>query len=64
MRKGNFRTAMDVFQFVNRTMPLPAPGALRADEYYAIVAFDLQANGINLGQTILSAQTAPSIRLH
>ena len=51
-RTTNFVTVADVASFVVATMPPRAPGSLSAEEYYAILAFDLSANGINLEQKL------------
>src|SRR5438309_518443 len=48
-RKGQFHTAADVFQFVKANMPPDAPGSLTDEEYWAILAFDLKANGVDSG---------------
>jgi len=34
------------------TMPPRAPGSLSAEEYWAVLAFDLSANGITLDQKL------------
>jgi cytochrome c len=51
-RTAPFTTVADVANFVVATMPPKAPGSLSADEYWAILAFDLSANGINLDQKL------------
>lgn len=38
--------------YVMRTMPPGKGGSLRDDEYLAILAFDLQANGVALEQPL------------
>lgn len=60
-RKSNFKTVADVASFVVKTMPPKAPGSLSADEYYAILAFDLKANGIDLGDKKLDATLAATL---
>lgn len=47
-RKTQFKTVGDVAAFVVATMPPAAPGSLSEEEYLAILAFDLKANGIDL----------------
>jgi mono/diheme cytochrome c family protein len=47
-RKAQFKTVGDVAQFVVATMPPASPGSLSEEEYLAILAFDLKANGIDL----------------
>lgn len=52
LRKEQFVTVGDVANFVVMNMPANAPGSLMTDEYLAILAFDLQANGITLDQPL------------
>jgi cytochrome c len=47
-RKTQFKTVGDVADFVVKAMPPTNPGSLTAEEYMAILAFDLKANGIDL----------------
>ncbi|MFO0745920.1 MAG: cytochrome c [Myxococcota bacterium] len=51
-RKSRFVTVADVATFVVQTMPPKAPGSLSAEEYWAVLAFDLHANGIDLQQKL------------
>ncbi|GEM_PF-2112950 len=62
-RKGQqFQTAADVLTFVQKHMPLKKPGSLKPEEYVAILAFDLTANGVSLVEP-LSAPGAANIQL-
>ena len=63
LRKSQFKTVGDIADFVSKTMPPKAPGSLSADEYYAILAFDLQANGIDLGDKTLDSALAPTLEI-
>ncbi len=63
MRKVQFKTVADVADFVAKTMPPKAPGSLSADDYYAIMAFDLQANGIDLGDKKLDPSLAATLEI-
>ncbi|HTQ02653.1 MAG TPA: c-type cytochrome [Polyangiaceae bacterium] len=63
MRKTQFKTVADVADFVAKTMPPRAPGSLSADDYYAILAFDLQANGIDLGDKKLDPALAATLEI-
>lgn len=63
MRKTQFKTVADVADFVVKTMPPKAPGSLSADDYYAILAFDLKANGIDLGDKKLDATLASTLEI-
>jgi hypothetical protein len=51
-----------VAAFVATKMPANKPGSLTADEYYAILAFDLKANGVDvkIDPTGRADQAAPS----
>lgn len=51
-RKQDFVTVADVGEFVVANMPGDDPGSLTTDEYLAILAFDLEANGITLDQPL------------
>jgi len=62
-RTVQFKTAADVFGYVKTTMPADDPGSLSDDEYTAILAFDLNANGVKLSAP-LDAATAATINLH
>lgn len=62
-RSAEFRTALDVGQFVMANMPANAPGSLKPEEYLAILAFDLKANGVTLDQP-LTLERAGEIVLH
>lgn len=62
-RDVDFHTAADVFAWATKTMPGDAPGTLSTEEYLAIFAFDLTANGIKLEKP-LDGPTAQAIVLH
>lgn len=62
-RKNKFATAADVFEFVHTSMPPGHGGSLTDDEYWAIMAFDLHANGVNVTGK-LDATSAAQIKLH
>jgi S-disulfanyl-L-cysteine oxidoreductase SoxD len=51
-RKTRFVTVADVAQFAVANMPPGKAGSLTGDQYWAIVAFDLHANGIDLPSPI------------
>ncbi len=63
-RSGQFKTALDVFQYVKTAMPGDAPGSLTDEEYRAIIAFDLKANGVDLSGKDVSDETLAAIALH
>ena len=64
VRKEQFHTAQDVAAFVAAKMPANKPGSLKVDEYYAILAFDLKANGVDVSGKKIDPTTAAQIKLH
>jgi S-disulfanyl-L-cysteine oxidoreductase SoxD len=64
VRKDPFHTAQDVAAFVAAKMPANKPGSLTTDEYYAILAFDLKANGVDVANKKIDPTTAAAIKLH
>ncbi len=62
-RKTQFKTVADVAVFATKAMPPDAPGSLTPEQYWAILAFDLKANGIDLGQKKLDATLAPTLTI-
>ncbi len=64
-RKNQFHTVQDVFDFVKANMPPAGNGPKLTDnQYWDVLAFDLKANGVDLGGKKVDAATAPSIVLH
>ena len=62
-RDVDFHTAADVFAWATKHMPADAPASLSSDQYLAIFAFDLSANGIKLERP-LDGAAAAKIVLH
>jgi mono/diheme cytochrome c family protein len=62
-RNVDFHTAADVFAWASKNMPGGSPGSLTTDQYLAIFAFDLTANGVVLDKP-LDGPMAQSIVLH
>jgi len=62
-RKTEFKTVADIAEFVVKTMPPKAPGSLSAEEYFSILAFDLKANGIDLGDKKLDGELAKTLEV-
>lgn len=54
----------NVYAFISTKMPANKPGSLEPDEYYDILAFDLKANGVDVGDEKLDAASAAQIKLH
>jgi mono/diheme cytochrome c family protein len=59
-----FSTAYDVGAWAMKHMPADKPGSLATDEYLAILAFDLKANGVDLGAEPLTLDRLHAIVLH
>lgn len=64
IRHTQFNTAKDVFDFIRTTMPADKPGSLSDDTYYAILAFDLKLNKVDLQGRKVDPTTVGLIRLH
>lgn len=62
-RKVQFRTAADVGEWVTKNMPPGEAGSLQDWQYWAIVAFDLKANGVTPEKKV-DAASAREIVLH
>lgn len=62
-RTTRFVTVADVAAFVTKNMPADAPASLTGEEYYSVLAFDLKANGIDLGDQKLDAALAASLTI-
>jgi cytochrome c len=58
LRKGQFATVADVAQFAVANMPPKKAGSLTADQYWAILAFDLHVNGIDVSSPLTPAQAS------
>lgn len=63
VRKARFVTVADVATFVVATMPPDEPGSLDTEDYLAILAFDLKANGIDLGAEKLTLEKAQALTI-
>ena len=55
--------ATTVFDYVNRAMPLTAPGSLPADDVYSVVAYLLAENEVIDRATVIDARTLPKVRM-
>jgi cytochrome c len=53
--------ASTLYDYVNRAMPLDAPGSLTPDEVYSLVAFLLWRNEIIPNTDEMNAQTLPRV---
>jgi cytochrome c len=61
VRKASFKTVADIADFVVHAMPPGSAGTLPEDQYWDILAFDLQANGIDLGDKKLDPALAATL---
>lgn len=57
-----FNTAADVLAYISETMPKDDPGSLSAEDYAAVTAFALKANGIT-ADAKLTPESAASITI-
>lgn len=55
--------ATTLFDYIRRTMPLPAPQSLKPDEVYALTAFILNLNGIVDAAAEMNASTLPRVEM-
>jgi len=64
IRKDNFRTPKDVYDYVSASMPADQPAILDAEEYWNVVAYLLQENGRQADTTPLDPTSAAQIVLN
>jgi len=62
-RKTRFVTVANVADFVVANMPPKKAGTLTTEQYLAILAFDLKANGIDLGRDKLTLEKAAGLTI-
>ncbi len=55
--------ATTLYDYLRRTMPLNAPGSLRANEVYSLTAFLLAENEIIPRDLVIDAHTLPRVRM-
>src|SRR6516225_7539379 len=55
--------ATEVWDYINRAMPLNREGTLTADEVYALTAFLLNINGVIPEDEVLDAQSLPKVKM-
>lgn len=55
--------ATTIYDYVNRAMPLTAPGSLTPNEVYALTAFLLAANEIVPQDAVIDATTLPKVKM-
>ncbi len=62
-RTMQFKTVADVAKFAVQNMPPKTPGVLPEADYWRILAFDLKANGIDLGDKHLDMPLAETLEI-
>ncbi len=55
--------ATTLYDYINRAMPLTAPGSLKPPEVYALVAYLLATNGVIAEDAIIDAKTLPAVKM-
>ncbi|MBI4514187.1 MAG: cytochrome c [Gemmatimonadetes bacterium] len=55
--------ATTLYDYINRAMPLNAPGSLTPDEVYSLVAYLLFLNEIVPEDAVMNAQTLPQVTM-
>lgn len=55
--------ATTVYDYVHRAMPFTAPGSLKPDDVYSVVAFLLAENEIIGKNTVIDARSLPNVRM-
>jgi hypothetical protein len=51
-----YETAEDLFEYLSTTMPWPFPGLFQDEQYWALTAFLLDANGVDLGKPLVDLE--------
>jgi S-disulfanyl-L-cysteine oxidoreductase SoxD len=55
--------APTLYDYVARAMPFTAPGSLKPDEVYGIVAYLLNRNGVIAAAQVMDAKTLPLVKM-
>jgi cytochrome c len=55
--------ATTLYDYINRAMPLDAPGSLHPDEVYGLVAFLLWRNEIIADTAVMNSHTLPRVAM-
>jgi cytochrome c len=55
--------ATTLYDFIRRSMPPTAPGSLKPDEIYALIAYLLNANGITGEADVMSNETLAKVQM-
>lgn len=60
-RDVKFHTAADVFAWASKHMPPKKPGSIKTEDFLAIFAFDLTANGVKLDAPLDAAKAQATV---
>ena len=55
--------ATTVYDYIHRAMPFNAPGSLKSDEVYSVVAYLLAENQVIARDAVLDATTLPKVKM-
>ena len=55
--------ATTLYDYIRRAMPIDAPGSLKPEEIYGVVAFILAENGIIRHEEVMDATTLPNVTM-
>ncbi len=55
--------ATTLYDYINRAMPLTAPGSLKPEEIYAVTAYLLAANGVIAADAVMDARSLPKVTM-
>lgn len=64
IRQHAFRSVRDVYEFVSAAMPADRPASLEAEQYWDVLAFLLQHNGIPADGEHLDDASGAQVTLH
>lgn len=59
----DFPSTTVLFDYISRSMPYSNPGSLTADQYYSVIAYLLNKNGIVPATAVVNKETLPTIKL-
>ncbi|CCF82911.1 c-type cytochrome [Nitrolancea hollandica] len=59
----DFPSTQVLYDYIKRSMPYNKPGSLTDDQVYSVVAYLLSKNDLLPDNTVINAQTLPSIKL-
>lgn len=60
---GYWPYATTLYDYISRAMPQLTPGALTANQTYAVIAYILNRNGLVGAGAVMSAETLPEVRM-